>query len=146
MNKYKELKDKHQKEVNNFPMFFAFNNQQFIEGMQSLGLDPENTAAIYKIADTGGFYRKSDSPLLISMFNRHKQEMQKAIDDDSTGDGFIFDMFHYELCNHEYIVTKNLYETFEVLGFTLAVVNENPRLLKGLNKAIYDIRQNHNEL
>lgn len=30
---YLELKKKHQKEFNEFPMFFAFNQKQFDEGM-----------------------------------------------------------------------------------------------------------------
>jgi len=38
MNSYLELKEKHQKEVNEFPMFFAFNDKQFKEGMKKFGL------------------------------------------------------------------------------------------------------------
>lgn len=34
MNKYTELRDKHQKQVNDFPMMFAFNEKQFEERKQ----------------------------------------------------------------------------------------------------------------
>ena len=40
---YLELKWKHQKEFNEFPMFFAFNRKQFDEGMKTLGLKPNQT-------------------------------------------------------------------------------------------------------
>ena len=48
MNRYQEIKEKHQKDVDNFRMFFAFNRKQFDEGMRSIGLEPDNTGAIYK--------------------------------------------------------------------------------------------------
>lgn len=38
MNKYIEVKMKYQKKFNDFPMKFAFNDKQFKEGMEALGL------------------------------------------------------------------------------------------------------------
>ena len=35
MNKYNELREKHQKEVNDFPIGFAFSDKQFEEQMQN---------------------------------------------------------------------------------------------------------------
>ncbi|NYC95062.1 hypothetical protein DFN09_003049 [Clostridium acetobutylicum] len=63
-NKYIEMKRKHQKEVNNFPMFFAFSKEQFKEGMKKLGLEPSETNKIYKFGNTGGFYKRTDSAKL----------------------------------------------------------------------------------
>ena len=37
-NHYQELRDRQQEEVNAFPMFFAFDQRQFAEGMRRLGL------------------------------------------------------------------------------------------------------------
>ena len=37
-NKYDEIKEKHQQRVNNFPMIFAFSQEQLYEGMKKLGL------------------------------------------------------------------------------------------------------------
>jgi len=132
MNKYKELKNKHQEELNNFPMFFAFSNQQFEEGMRKLNLDPSDTDKIYKLGGTGGFYRKTDAVTLHEMFNRHNQEMKEAMESD---DQFIFDMFNYELGNHEYIVTYSVDDTLRAIGLTEEEVNNNPRLLSALKKA-----------
>ena len=39
-NPYQEMRNRQQAEVNAFPMFFAFNKQQFAEGMRKLGCPP----------------------------------------------------------------------------------------------------------
>lgn len=145
MNKYRALVSAHQKEVDNFPMFFAFNNKQFDEGMQKLGLDPKDTDKIYRLGSTGGFYRKADAPALREMFERHTQEMEDAIKADTTGEGFIYDMFSYELANHEYCITYDLEPTLDACGLTLDEVNENPALLAGLKKAKKDYLKHSSE-
>ena len=62
------MKNKHQKEVNEFPFFFAFSNNQFDEGMRKFGLDPKDTDKIYKLGSTGGFYLRTDADKLHEMF------------------------------------------------------------------------------
>ena len=61
---------------------------------------------------------------------------ENAIAADTTGDGFIFDMFVYELANHEYCITYDLEDTLDALGLTPEEVNADKRLSHGLNKAI----------
>lgn len=134
MNKYLELHERQQAEVDAFPMFFAFNRKQFAEGMRSLGLEPEDTGKIYSIG-SGGFIRKTDGEALHELFERHSAEMQAAIDADETGDGFIFDMFDYELANHEYNYTHDPEPTLECLGLTMEMVKADARLLHGWQKA-----------
>lgn len=131
MNDYKKMKEKHQKEINEFPMFFAFNNKQFDEGMKKLGLDPSEEHKIYKLGGTGGFYRKSDATKLNEMFKRHEEEMRKAMADDE----FIFEMFNYELSNHEYIYTYDVTDTLNSLGLTADEVRNDKRLMDALQKA-----------
>ena len=135
MNTYLELKQKHQEEVNSFPMAFAFNQKQFEEGMKKLGLKPTDTDKIYGLHGTGGFFRKTDENKLNEMFDRHKEEMKNAVESDKTGEGFIYDMFNYELANHEYVVTYSVDDTLRALGLTAEEVNNNPALLHGLQKA-----------
>ena len=144
VNKYKLLKEKHQKEIEEFPMFFAFNQQQFNEGMLSVGLNPDDTAAIYKIGRTGGYFRKSDSKRFEDMMRRHGDERQKSIDGDTTGDGYIFDMFFYELCNHEYGYSGELSDTLDALGLSIDEINASPKLKYALNKAKIDVRRIQN--
>jgi len=134
MNAYLNLKQKRQAEVNSFPMMFAFSDQQFEEGMKNLGLEPTDTDKIYSIGG-GGFIRKSDSISLSEMSKRHNKEMQEAIATDQTGEGFIFDMFNYELRNHEYNYTMDVTDTLEALNLTIEEVNADERLINGLSKA-----------
>ena len=143
MNNYKTMKNRHQQDVNAFPMFFAFNNDQFDEGMKRLGLNPTDTDKIYRLGSIGGFYKRDDSGKLHEMFDRHEREMQEAIKNDTTGDGFIFDMFNYELGNHEYIYTGDISDTLDALGLTVDEVNASKTLQHGLKRAI-KAQQNNN--
>jgi len=135
MNTYKTLRDKHQQEVSNFPMFFAFSNEQFAEGMKGLGLGPDDVDQVYKFGDTGGYYRRSDAAWLREMLDRHEKERKDAIEADSTGDGYIFDMFLFELANHEYGYTWDIASTLEALDLTLEDVEKSRALKNGLEKA-----------
>ena len=47
-NHYQELRDRQQEEVNAFPMFFAFDQRQFAEGMRRLGLRPSDMNQVYR--------------------------------------------------------------------------------------------------
>ena len=142
MNKYTGLKQKQQEEVNNFPMFFAFSNSQFEEGMKKLGLDPSETDKLYKAGGTGGFYRKTDAERLFTMFERHRVEMKTARENDEE---FIYDMFYYELSNHEYVITYNVMDALDALGITIEEVNNNPKYKSNLEKACMDQRDWYNK-
>lgn len=144
MNAYKQLKDKQQKEMDAFPLGAAFSNQQFAEMMQKWGLTVNDTDKICSIG-FGCFIRKSDKERFLEMTVRFKKEMQDAIAADKTGDGFIYDMFLYELANHEYCVTYDYEETFDALGLTVKQVNVDKRLLHGLQKARKEYLKNSSE-
>ena len=131
MNKYRELKERQHKEMNSFPMAFAFSDSQFQEGMRKLGLDPNDTDKVCSIGG-GGFILKTDAKALTELINRHGEEMQAEIDADLTGDGFIKDMFIYELANHEYCITYDYEDTLDALDLTLEQVLNTPKLKHGL--------------
>lgn len=135
MNAYTELQKKHQEEVNAFPCFFAYDKDQFAEGMKSLGLKPTDTKLIYR-GMAGMYYRKSDSPRLKEMLDRYIKEEQEAINGDTTGEGYILDMFSEELANHEYGYTRDLSDTLGAVGLTLDKVRSSKTLLHGLQKAL----------
>ena len=135
MNHYQQMKDRQQAEFNTFPMKFAFSDAQFAEGMRELGLTAADTDKVYGFCGTGGFYRREDAPRLHEMLRRHHEEMQQAIAADSDGTGFIFDMFSYELSNHEYCITLDVTDALQVLGLTAEQVNADDRLLYGLKLA-----------
>jgi len=142
MNLYKTLKDKQSKEFNNFPMMFAFSNEQFKEGMEKLGLKVTDTDKIYSLGG-GGYYKKSDQKHLTEMTDRHEKEFNNYIASDITGDNFIYDMFYYELANHEYGYTYDVEDTLNSLDLTMESINKNPSLIHGLYKACNDIKHTY---
>lgn len=140
-NRYAEMKRDHEKRISDLPIFYAFNNKQFKDGMEKIGLKETDTDKIFKLHDTGGFYKKTDSKLIVGTFKACDKELCDAIEDDKTGDGFIYEMFLYELDNHEYCITYDVEETLDAIGITLDDVLESQSLLHGLKKAICEIKE-----
>lgn len=134
MNKYIEMQERHQKEFDSFPMKFAFSDKQFKESMEELGLTEKDVDKVISIG-AGGFIRKSDLEAYKEMCQRTSKEMQDAINEDKTGEGFIKDMFKYELANHEYCITYELDETLDAVGLTIEEINNNEALKHGLELA-----------
>ena len=138
MNRYADLKRRQQQEFDAFPMQFAFSNRQFAEAMAALGLKPTDTDKVYR-APGGGIYRREDGPRLKAMMDRFDRELQEAIAADQTGDSFIYEMFLYELANHEYGCTMDTEDTLDALGYTADEVLGDPRLKRGIEKAVTEI-------
>ena len=140
MNKYAELRQRQQQEVNALPIGFAFGNRQFEEMMRGWGLDPEKDLdKIYRLGRTGGYYKKTDAQLIHDTFSRHDAELQAAIAEDKTGQGFIYEMVLCELDNHEYGYTMDTEETLDTLGYTADEVLASPRLKRGIGKAVTEV-------
>ena len=133
--KYLKLKEKHQKEINDFPFGFAFSNEQFKDMMKKFGLKEKDTDKIYSLG-AGGYIRKTDSEAMHNMFKRHREEIENEIKNDKDGTGFIYEMFRYELSNHEYCVTYDIEPTLDALGLTLDEINKHQNLVMGLKKAL----------
>ena len=131
-NRYQEMRERHQAEVNDFPLMFAFDARQFAEGLRRLGLRSSDKDKVCALPGTGGFCRKSDLPALKGMFARHHRELQEAIGADPTGRGFIYEMFRTELSNHEYAYTQDVSETLDYLGITQQMLEAVPQLQTGL--------------
>lgn len=133
-NKYYELIKEHQKEVNNFPMFFAFDGSQFEKGMKEIGLTIEDKDSVIQ-TNYGAIIKKDDYDSYINMFKRHDEEKKAGIKNDKTGEGFIKDMFYYEMANHEYGYTGEVYETLDALNLKIVDVKNDPLLYKGFKLA-----------
>ena len=139
-NRYAELRQRQRQEVNALPIGFAFSDRQFEEMMRGWGLDPEKDLdKIYRLGRTGGYYKKTDAQLIHYTFSRHDAELQAAIAEDKTGEGFIYEMFLCELDNHEYGYTMDTEETLDTLGYTADEVLADPRLKRGIEKAVTEI-------
>lgn len=134
------MRERQQKEFNSFPMFFAYDDKQFDEGMRKLGLQPEDTKKIYHGIE-GMYYRRVDAPKLHEMFERFDRELRTAIAADTTGDGFVYDMFRQELEDHEYQYTQDITEALEATGLEDEDFARYPLLQKGLEKAIASMQK-----
>ena len=139
-NLYLEMKRKHEKDFGEFPIMYAFNKEQFHKGMLKLGLEITDTDKVYKTA-AGGFYKKEDSQQLKDLLDNSSKEMEDAIKADTTGNGFIFSMFDYELSNHEYGYTMDIADTLSALNFTLEEINKSEPLKNGLQYAMLSQRE-----
>lgn len=71
----------------------------------------------------------------LAMLDRHSQEMDEAIKSD---DDFVYRMFVYELCNHEYCITYDLEPTLCACGLDEDDVLKDERLLRLLKKTKAD--------
>ena len=101
METYQELKARHEKELNALPLGFAFSEEQFEKMKLKLGV--KENSELYRLGNTGGFYRKVDSELIHNTFKRHAEERRRAIFTESGINAeYVQSMFYYEMCNHEF--------------------------------------------
>lgn len=149
MIRYEELKDSQGEKIDAFLMkyaFFAFNEDQFREGLRKLGVPEEEAGArLYRMGDTGGYYLKERAEEYRKLWEELDKEIRDAIHDPETGPEFAFQMFHYELLNHEYGYTGDTWETLNGLGLTLEEIQADPIMSEALEKAKKAILQNGEE-
>ena len=130
INNYLVLRGKHEKDINEFPLFFAFDDKQFKKGLEKLNTIKENIRSL----GNGGFIKKEDVKEWQDILIRHSEEHKKAMDDK----GYAYNMFRYELSNHEFMITYDLEETLSSLNLTIEEVKKNSFLLEQLEKAKED--------
>lgn len=140
METYKQMKDRHQAEVNKLPLAFAFSKNQYNEKLAEWNITPDEAknGAIIGIGG-GGFIRSSDKDLVIGTFKRIADEEAAAIAADLTGTGYIYEMFLTELDNHEYSYTGDISETLDALKITADDLDKSEALRNGLKKAVKEI-------
>lgn len=142
MNRYTILREKQQKEFNEANLLgYAFGDEQFRELMGRWGIDPDNSKELKKVAYVcaGAYILVENIPAYKELTRRQREEFQAAVEEDKTGDGFIHEMFLYELDNHEYGYTGELDDTLDALGYTVDDIMSNPQLKHGLEKATGEI-------
>lgn len=140
METYIEMKNRHQAEVNALPLAFAFSKEQYLEKLAAWNItEAEADAGAVIGIGAGGFIRSSDRDLVIDTFKRHREERAAAIAADQNGTGYIYEMFLYELNNHEYSYTGDVSETLAALHITAEDINSNAALQNGLKAAVKSI-------
>lgn len=138
---YYQMKTRHQKEINNFPLGFAFSQKQFEEMMKDWELDAQKDLDKICSVGTGGYVQKKDKERMNEMFDKIEHEEKEAFKDDE----FLIDAFESELGNHEYIITNDITDAVYALGFTPKEVIADERINKCLCKAIQNYQKEMEE-
>lgn len=133
-NLYREMRERQQEEFNQFPLGAAFGKEQFRAMMEGWGFSVNDTDKIISLG-AGCYIRKTDKDAYREMSRRHEKEREDAIAADADGTGFIFDMFRYELANHEYGYTCDPTDAFNACGYDYEDVMNDDRLRAGFGKA-----------
>ena len=95
--KYEKMITRFQKEVNAFPMIFAFSDRQMKEALKKLNVSVDD---IMSIPNSVGYILKTDYSKWEEMINRQSSEIKEAMKDRVFAEG----AFRYEMDNHEYAI------------------------------------------
>lgn len=127
---YLDLRKRHEKELSDFPIAYAFNDEQLKEALVKLGV--VSTRECVTVFGHGDIVKKENAPKLIEMFKRHNEELREAMLADEE---FAAAAFLYEMDNHEYSI--NLDGDDDVLNcFALSYEDlEKLNLLNAYNRA-----------
>ena len=93
---YLDLQKKHQKELEEFPIAYAFNDKQLEEALEKLGATKEECVTVF---GHGDIVKRTDAKAFVVMLERQREEMIENLRDDPE---FAEAAFLYEMDNHEY--------------------------------------------
>ena len=139
MNRYAELRHRQQEEFNALPLGFAFSQKQFDEMMQGWGLDPEKDLDKILRIPGGGYVQKRTLTCSTRRRSATIRKWRRPSRRTRPGRGFIYEMFLYELDNHEYGYTRDTEDTLDALGYTAEEILGDPCLKRGIEKAVTEI-------
>lgn len=136
METYRQMRERHQKEFNEFPCFFAISENQFNRGMEQLGV--KSVDELYR-GIGGMFYRKTDAPKLHEIIDRSHKELQDALHNDMD---FLYKAVYCELADHEACFTEEFDEAFNALGLEMEEVRNDKAMSEVCIKAMADYMAN----
>ena len=94
---YLDLMEKHRKELEEFPIAYAFNEEQLEKALAKLGAKKEECVSM---SGHGDIIKRTDVQAFKDMFKRQKKELQEAMTDKEFAEA----AFRYEMDNHEYAI------------------------------------------
>lgn len=95
---YLDLQEKHRQEINEFPIAYAFSDEQLQEALKKLGV--KNTQECVTIFGHGDIVKRENAKPFLDMLKRHTQEVKEAMRDKEFAEA----AFRYEMDNHEYAI------------------------------------------
>lgn len=118
-NEYLELQKKHQKELEEFPIAYAFNDQQLEEALKKLGATKEECVTVF---GHGDIVKRENARPFVKMLEDQREEMLQKIKDDAD---FAEAAFLYEMDNHEYAINWSGDEdVLACFGLTFEKINQ----------------------
>ena len=131
---YLELQKKQQKEINEFPIAYAFSKEQLKEALIKLGA--KSTDECVTIMGHGDIVKREDAPKFKEMLRRHTKEINKLL---RSNEKDAEEAFLYEMDNHEYAI--NWDGDAEVLA--VFALDENDLIEMNLERAYLRARKQH---
>ena len=95
---YLDLQKKHQEELSNFPIAYAFSDQQLEEALVKLGAKSKDECVT--VFGHGDIVKRENAKPFLDMLKRHTKETQEAMKDKEFAEA----AFRYEIDNHEYAI------------------------------------------
>ncbi len=118
-DEYLDLKKRHQKEFEEFPIAYAFNDKQLQEALEKLGATKEECITVF---GHGDIVKRTDAKALIALLERQDEEMKQRLKDDPE---FAEAAFLYEMDNHEYAINWTADEdVLAVFNITFDKINK----------------------
>ena len=130
---YLDLKKRHEKEFEEFPIAYAFNDKQLEEALAKLNATKEECVTVF---GHGDIVKRENVKALIALLERHSDELKQKLKDDVE---FAEAAFLYEMDNHEYAINWSADED------TLAAFNIDFEFIRkhGLQMAYDSARNKH---
>lgn len=94
---YLDLQKRHQQELTDFPIAYAFSDKQLEEALEKLGATKEECVTVF---GHGDIVKRTDAKALVAMLERHTEEVREALRDPEFAEA----AFLYEMDNHEYAI------------------------------------------
>lgn len=115
---YMDVRSRHQKEFDEFPIVYAFNDEQLKEALEKLGAKKEECVSVF---GHGDIVRREDADKLIQLLDRQREELLQRMRDDPI---FAEAAFLYEMDNHEYAINYSGDEdVLDCFGITFEHIN-----------------------
>lgn len=95
---YLVMQKRHLKELEEFPIAYAFNHKQLEEALEKLGATNEECVTVF---GHGDIVKRENAKPLVKMLERHTKEVKDKLKSDPD---FAYEAFLYEMDNHEYAI------------------------------------------
>ena len=127
---YGEMKDAHQKDVNDFPMVFMFGKKSDEELKRILAkINATSLDECISVYGAGDVMNKADLPKWNELCKVHGEERKRFVENN------LVQAILYEMENHEYSYTRDPEDTLMALGRTYEDLENDPLFNEAWAKA-----------